>query len=139
MILLLLGCALLGGEPADRDSGGEVPGDSGADTAPDPGPDPCAGVPVVSWTNFGEGFLVENCQACHASGTPNRYGAPEDVAFDTEADVRVHRDRILARATGEAPTMPPMGGVSDDDRYLLEVWLVCWLDYWDDTATARAR
>lgn len=106
--LLLLACA---GGPAET-------GDTGAGA--------CADAPVVTYDNFGKGFLTESCQSCHASTSPNRNGAPESVVFDTEADVAAHADTILLVATGDAPRMPPEGGVSDDDRYLLEVWLTCY-------------
>jgi len=87
----------------------------------------CDGAPVTTWDNFGAGFLKENCQPCHASTVPeeDRQLAPTDVTFDTEDDVWSLAEAILLRATGEAPTMPPRGGVSDDDRYRLEVWLTC--------------
>ena len=115
LLLTLLAC----GEPGD-DSGG----DGGADSA-DPS---CQDAPVVTWASWGQGFLIESCQGCHASTSPDRNDAPQTVVFDTEADVIAHRDRILARATGEAPDMPPRGGVSEDDRALLEIWLRCWLE-----------
>jgi uncharacterized membrane protein len=85
----------------------------------------CEDAPVVTWDNFGAGFVTQSCQSCHASTTPDRHGAPEDVVFDTEEDVWAWSDRILVRSIGEEPTMPPQGGVSEDDRYLLEVWLTC--------------
>ena len=44
--------------------------------------DPCAEAPVVTWETFGEGFLRENCQGCHASSVVDRAGAPVDVTFD---------------------------------------------------------
>lgn len=96
------------------------------DTGSPPGA--CDDAPVVTWNNFGQGFLIENCQSCHASTSPNRHDAPEAVVFDTLADVKAQKDRIQARALGEDPTMPPEGGVSDDDRALLQIWLDCWLD-----------
>ncbi len=95
----------------------------GAEVAEDTGF--CAEAPVVTWETFGEGFLRENCQACHASTTVERLGAPEDVTFDTEADALRWRARILERAAGEAPTMPPQGGTDDEDRWRLRVWLAC--------------
>lgn len=142
MILLVLACArgiAEKGDPADTGAGS--PGDTdsapvGETGGPDPADPTCDEAPVVTWDNFGRGFLVENCQACHASTAPDRHGAPIEVVFDTEGDARAWKDRILARAAGEAPTMPPMGGTSADDRYLLGVWLTCWLDYWD-TGAAR--
>lgn len=86
----------------------------------------CVDAPVVTWANFLEGFMLENCQTCHASTTLERYGAPVEVTFDEEAEVLKWEARILARATGESPSMPPGGGVSPEDRLLLEISLVCW-------------
>jgi len=88
----------------------------------------CEVAPVVTWDNFGQGFLVENCQPCHASASLARHDAPEDVVFDTVDDVIARRERILIKATGDEPEMPPAGGVSVEDRALLEVWLRCDLD-----------
>lgn len=98
-------------------------GDKPTETAQDTSP--CADAPTVTWETWGEGFVTENCQACHASSSPDRNGAPEDVVFDSEADVLDQAVTVLAVAAGEAPTMPPEGGVSDDDRALLEIWLTC--------------
>jgi hypothetical protein len=110
-----------GGEDSGEDS---ESGDSGLDTAADL----CADAPTVTWANWGEGFIVERCQSCHASTSPARYGAPEDVTFDDHDQVLTWKDRILARAAGEDADMPPSGGVDEDDRYLLEVWLTCYED-----------
>lgn len=88
----------------------------------------CSDAPVIMWANFGEGFLKANCQSCHASTASDRSGAPEDVIFDTKADAVAQADRILARATGEDPTMPPQGGVTEQDREKLEIWLRCYVD-----------
>jgi len=101
-----------------QDSGGgpDDPADTGF----------CAEVPVVTWDNWGEGFLIERCQACHASTSENRNDAPEEVVFDTREETLAQADRILARAAGEDATMPPEGGVTDDDKFLLTVWLTCW-------------
>jgi len=88
-------------------------------------PDWCAEAPVTTWNNFGQGFLVENCQPCHASTSVDRHDAPESVTFDTPDEVADHRARILVKATGDAPDMPPAGGVSEEDRARLEAWLLC--------------
>lgn len=108
LLALLAGCADKGGIAADTGL--------------------CADAPVLMWANFGEGFMVENCQACHASTSLDRNDAPEGVVFDTLDDVKAQVDRILARATGDDPTMPPQGGVDADDRLRLQIWLSCWLD-----------
>lgn len=86
--------------------------------------DPCDGAPVVTWANFGNAFVLKNCQSCHASTAPDRYGAPTEVTFDTEDQTLALADRVLVRVVDEE-TMPPMGGVSSEDRQLLATWLTC--------------
>lgn len=93
------------------------------DTAP---PGLCDDPVTANWDNFGRGFLTENCQACHAADAAERNGAPETVTFDTIEDVATHQDRILARVL--EGSMPPSGGVSDDDVAKLEVWLTCFFE-----------
>lgn len=111
-------------DSADRDTD---PGDTDPiDTdPPDTAAAFCDGAPTLAYTNFGEGFLRENCQGCHASTTPERYGAPDHVTFDTVEEAWTWSARILVRSTGESPTMPPQGGVSADDRTRLLWWLRC--------------
>lgn len=96
--------------------------DGEADTAVDP---LCDDAPVTTYDNFGQGFMLQHCQSCHGSETENRYDAPPDVTFDDEAKVMEHAERILARSTGEQPSMPPQGGVEAADRVRLEQWLSC--------------
>ena len=117
---LALALGLLGCDPARQ---GEDPGDLSSQTSDLP--EICVDAPVVTWANFGRGFVTQHCQACHASTAADRHDAPEEITFDTEEQVWALADRILARTLGEAATMPPQGGVSDDDLYLLEVWLTC--------------
>lgn len=85
---------------------------------------PCAEAPVVTWENFGAGFVTQHCQACHASTSPDRHGAPVAVVFDTEGDVQAWAARVHERAV-VLGDMPPLGGVTDDDRQLLDLWLTC--------------
>lgn len=85
----------------------------------------CADAPVVTWETFGHGFVTENCQTCHASSQTERQGAPPAVSFDDAASVWAYADRVLATAAAEPPTMPPMGGTTEDDRALLRTWLTC--------------
>ncbi|MCB9797724.1 MAG: hypothetical protein H6741_33960 [Alphaproteobacteria bacterium] len=40
-------------------------------------------------------------------------------------EVWAWQERILARAAADAPTMPPAGGTSEDDRTRLRWWLEC--------------
>lgn len=99
---------------------GCAPGDPAVDDAVF-----CADAPVTTWDNFGAGFVTENCRSCHMSASADRQEAPEDTNFDDEAATLEWADRILARAAGAEPSMPPEGGTDGDDRYLLEVWLRC--------------
>ncbi len=105
MILFLLACGDTGGDSADAF---------------------CHDVPRLEWENFGDGFITQNCQPCHASTAVDRYGAPADVTFDDEDETLAWTERILARAAGDDPDMPPAGGVDDTDREKLEIWLTCW-------------
>lgn len=92
----------------------------------DPDDDPCAEAPVVTWETFGQGFLMERCQSCHASTASDGYGVPPGVHFDTEAQARAQAEAILRVAAGSSPTMPPQGGVPAEDRERLRIWLRCW-------------
>lgn len=85
----------------------------------------CADAPFASWDSFGHAILLEQCQPCHASTAVERYGAPAEVTFDTQAEALAQKAAILRVATGDAPTMPPALSVEERDRYLLEVWLRC--------------
>jgi hypothetical protein len=80
----------------------------------------------VTWDGWAAGFMLSQCQPCHASETPNRYGAPTSVTFDTlehcRAQAGVIEDAVLIRAS-----MPPAGGITDDERALLARWLACGL------------
>lgn len=88
----------------------------------------CTDAPIATYETFGKGFMTQNCQTCHASTQTDREGAPDDVAFDTAAAVWALKDRVLARAAIDTPDMPPLGGTTEDDRYLLEVWLTCGVE-----------
>lgn len=81
-------------------------------------------LPHATWDSFGEGFLLTHCQGCHASTATERYGAPEGVSFDTEAEARAWRERLIVVILDEE-TMPPAGGLTDDDRLLVAAWLYC--------------
>lgn len=120
MLLALLLLHACGADTSGADT-------SAADTA-GPGDDAhpawCDTAVEVGWDDFGHGFLLTHCQGCHASTAPERYGAPEGVVFDTEQDAVEQADAIL-RVVIEARTMPPAGGVTEDEELLLQTWLLC--------------
>ena len=95
------------------------------ETSQDTGWRNCDQAPLVNYDNFGQRFLIHNCQACHASTTNNRYGAPEDVFFDTKEATSLWLDRIHATTIGEGGSMPPAGTIAEDDHIQLYWWLVC--------------
>lgn len=106
MILLLAACA-----------GGD---DTGSDTSA------CADAPQVTWESFGQGFFENYCRSCHSSTAQNRYGAPEGLDFDTEAQVQQYESLVRATVLEDA-SMPVGGGVFVDDLTLLEIYLDCGL------------
>ena len=131
VFLVLVGCAGKSSDPPplpEFDDATVTPDTAAqtdtADTA-EPAPDFCDDAPLLTWNNFGQGFIREACQGCHATDVPDRYGAPEDVVFDTVEVTWAQADRVLARATGDFPSMPPLGGTHESDRVKLEYWLVC--------------
>ena len=77
-----------------------------------------------TYDNWAQGFLGGKCQSCHASTAPNRHGAPPNVFFDTEEAAMEWSERIYVTIFEEG-SMPPSGGVTNDERILLEQWLEC--------------
>lgn len=84
--------------------------------------EPVGGRPT--WASFGDPFFRRQCGSCHAATAPDRFGAPEAVTFDTEAEVLAQRGAV-ERVILDAETMPPGGGISDEERALLRSYLAC--------------
>jgi uncharacterized membrane protein len=82
---------------------------------------------AVTWSNWGEGFMLTHCSGCHAVTSRERNGAPVDVHFDTEEEVLENAASVV-RVVLESQTMPPAGGILEDDLILLDAWLNCWAD-----------
>ncbi len=119
-LLLLFACDQGGGAVADQadiDPSTEAPATNpncSADEAAYP----------LSWEGTARPILLTYCAACHAAASPQRFGAPEGVSFDTEDEARTWGARIRAR-TIDIGDMPVGGGVFANDRFLLEAWLDC--------------
>lgn len=118
---LLLGC---GDAPTDAPEDTDVV-DTGVPLPSfETGLDPCS---TQTWETVGAGFVLTWCAPCHSSDLRGsaRQGAPVGVDFDDEAASLALADRILVRATGESPDMPPSGG---PERAVLDdvvTWLQC--------------
>lgn len=84
----------------------------------------CEDAPQVTWENWAESMILTHCQGCHASVSPNRYGAPLDIHFDNKDTAYDLADRIYIRVL-ENEDMPPAGGLLEEDLYLLDTWLRC--------------
>ena len=84
----------------------------------------CDTAPSVTWNNWTNSLFITHCQGCHAQSSPDRYGAPENIHFDDESATIELADRVWIRVI-EEETMPPAGGILEDDLYLLEIWLRC--------------
>ena len=96
-----------------------------ADTAAtgDTALDPCVDGPT--WDTFTAGDLKTWCLPCHTAslvGPEARQGAPDGVDFDRWSQVVAWESRILARATGPNPDMPPLGGTDPADGERLAAW-----------------
>ena len=99
-MLLLTGC-----EPPSLDSG---------DCADD----------VPTYADWGAGFFANYCRSCHSAESPSRFGAPEGVDFDTQAEIRAQAAGI-ARTVLEEGSMPVGGGVPEAELAALERYLGC--------------
>ncbi len=87
---------------------------------------PCSEDPALTYETFGRAFLGEHCDRCHSAAEGLRHGAPENVRFDTLADVERYRARMFARAATSNTSMPPgSDDPSPEDRELLASWLAC--------------
>jgi cytochrome c5 len=78
---------------------------------------------TLTYENFGERFMGENCNTCHAT---SKSGAPSSYKFTTLDLVKKHKGRIFIRAAGPNTTMPP--GPDDppeSERDQLAEWLAC--------------
>jgi|GEM_PF-2505256 len=84
----------------------------------------CMGQPRVSWESWAEGFFRGYCTSCHSTDLEDRWGAPEGINFDTEADVVALKQQIQSSVL-DSGRMPVGGGVIESDLELLQIYLSC--------------
>ncbi len=77
-----------------------------------------------TWANFGDPFFLTYCDSCHAETSPNRFGAPDGLYFDTEAEVLTDAAAIRS-AVIDNQTMPLGGGLPPEDLATLDNYLSC--------------
>lgn len=82
---------------------------------------------MLTYANFGEGFMTDYCTSCHDSAKSggDRSGAPSGTDFDSLDLVKSFSGRIKSRA-GNGSTMPPFDPrpVAQERADLTE-WLDC--------------
>jgi hypothetical protein len=88
---------------------------------------PC-GEDELTWETWGDPFFTTWCNSCHASSTPNRFGAPEETTFDSIDEVADWNARIRVRVL-DAGNMPLGGGLSDAEESDLDAFLLCIADW----------
>jgi len=107
-VALLLGSACLA-------ACGSGPGDPTASTCPSDS--------TLTYGNFGQDFMRNNCLQCHSAS------GPESPKFDTLAQVQANKDNI-DRAAAAGPNgvntyMPDGRSVAESERRKLGEWLAC--------------
>lgn len=121
---ILVGCALWACHKDKDPDGPTVQDTDPAEDRGDTAVPPCA---RLTWETAGAPVILTWCAPCHGSAVApgTRQGAPPDVILDDEATTRAWADRVVARATGAAPDMPPRGGVDPEALERLAAWLAC--------------
>jgi uncharacterized membrane protein len=126
LVLGLVACGI-NDDPVDPTASAEV-SDTAASSSEqeDTGADPCDTAPEVSWSGWAQGFFRGYCTSCHSVDTPDRWGAPEGLDFDSEEDVAGRKQQIQS-AVLDSDRMPVGGGVIEADLELLQIFLSCGL------------
>ena len=88
---------------------------------------PCPEDSILTYENFGHGFMLSWCSGCHSTqlAENHRAGAPVGIDLDSHQAVLDQLDRIWVRSGDNNQTMPPAGGLSDELRFMLGEWLGC--------------
>ncbi|MEO0602337.1 MAG: hypothetical protein AAF211_12920 [Myxococcota bacterium] len=86
----------------------------------------CLREPPLDYDNTGDGLIGRHCRPCHSEFVreAQRAGAPEGIDFDDEQDVLDWAELIEDEAIIQQ-TMPPAGGMLQNERDALEEYLRC--------------
>ena len=76
-----------------------------------------------TYENWAEGFFLSKCLPCHGEAVQEVFGAP-NIQLASYSDVYHLRDTIR-RFVLEEQSMPPGGGLFEDEKLMLEQWLDC--------------
>lgn len=83
----------------------------------------CPPESTLTYANFGQAFMQNNCLSCH------RAGGPESPTLSTLEQIRANRDEVdRAAASGPDATntfMPDGSSVPTEERAKLGEWLAC--------------
>ena len=85
----------------------------------------CSEAEQVEWNYWAKGFFDTYCRGCHSSEALNRFGAPEQINFDSEDEVFAQADEIYSSVIIRQ-TMPKGGGLEPQLLESLAVYLQCW-------------
>ena len=77
-----------------------------------------------TWGTFGESFFLSYCRSCHSAETPQRFGAPDAINFDSEEEV-MSQLAAVRRTVLTDQSMPKGGGVPEAERAELARYLDC--------------
>ena len=94
----------------------------------------CPTTNAPTYRSFGQPFFATYCSGCHSRDGDDRHGAPVNLRFDTELEVRAHAreiDEVAARGPEASnDDMPDMSGPvrsapTDRERAMLGQLLAC--------------
>ena len=76
-----------------------------------------------TYETWAEGFFISKCQPCHAPEARDIFGAPA-IEMNTREEI-VEIIDIIEDSVLVHERMPPGGGLSEDERALLQEWMEC--------------
>ncbi len=127
ILLLLMACGAGTGE-VENSSPSLTPQPAGIKTREIPSPDSsCFVGSNLNYENFGHSFVIEYCLACHSENLTgaHRFGAPDDLNFDTAIAIKAWRSRILDMFVVKDPHQRLGRVPSASEKEMVKEWLDC--------------